>query len=70
MTGTLVLRNRQRICRLNLRFLRRIMKALLIELGEHQNFELGIYLVGPREITRLNVADRVAFMVTGKFQHA
>ena len=54
MTGTLVLRNRQRICRVDLRLLRRIVKALLSVLPGPENCELGVYLVGSREITRLN----------------
>ena len=50
----LVLRNYQRLKRVDLRLLRRIAKALLVELLAMQDFDLGIYIVDTAEITRLN----------------
>jgi len=49
-----VLGNRQRVLRVDLRLLKRIVKAVLGELLEEERFDLGIYLVGMPEIIRLN----------------
>jgi probable rRNA maturation factor len=51
---TLVLRNRQRLRRVEMRLLRRIVQALLREVWPDGNFDLAIYLVSALEITRLN----------------
>jgi rRNA maturation RNase YbeY len=50
----LVLRNRQRVCQVELRVLRRIVKRTLEEVSGQERFNLGIYLVGTREIIWLN----------------
>ena len=52
--GTLTLRNRQHTRRVDLRRLRRLAATLLQNLLEVEQFDLGIYLVGATEITRLN----------------
>ncbi|MEY2427627.1 MAG: putative rRNA maturation factor [Verrucomicrobiota bacterium] len=54
MTGSLLLRNRQRTKAVNLPFLRRIVGALLQELFQTKSFDLGVYLVGAKEMTKLN----------------
>lgn len=54
MTGSLLLRNRQRTKALNLPFLRQIAGALLQELVQSASFDLGVYLVGAKEMTKLN----------------
>jgi probable rRNA maturation factor len=54
VTGSLLLRNRQRARALNLPFLRRIAKTLLEELFQTESFDLGVYLVGANEMTKLN----------------
>ena len=54
MSDFVRLRNRQRTRAVNLRFLRRMTKALLQELFQLESFDLGIYLVGSVEMTRLN----------------
>ena len=54
MNGTLSLRNRQRACRVDLRLLRQIIHTLLLDLMRLENFDLGVYLVGTPQITRLN----------------
>jgi rRNA maturation RNase YbeY len=51
---TLTLRNRQRLRHVDLRFLRRIVRALLQETGQDGNFDLAVYVVVAPEITRLN----------------
>ena len=51
---TLTLCNRQRLRRVNLRLLRRIVQALLREAGHNGSFDLAIYLVSAPEITLLN----------------
>jgi probable rRNA maturation factor len=50
----LVLRNRHRLRRVDLRLLRRIVHALLRETGHDGSFDLAIYLVSAPEITLLN----------------
>ena len=53
MSRTLVLRNRRRRRKIDLRRFRRIVEALLVELKIEQA-ELGIYFVAAPEMTRLN----------------
>ncbi|HWH68363.1 MAG TPA: rRNA maturation RNase YbeY [Candidatus Sulfotelmatobacter sp.] len=54
MSGTLTLRNRQRTRALDLRLLRRIIRALLQDLLGREHFDLGFYFVGAPEMTRVN----------------
>ena len=54
MSEELYLRNRQRARAVDLRLLRKIAVALLREFIALKKFELGIHLVEPAEITRLN----------------
>ena len=54
MSGTLTLRNRHRARRVDLRFLRRIARALLRDAQPNAGFDLGVYLVAAPEMTRLN----------------
>jgi probable rRNA maturation factor len=51
---TLTLRNRQHTRAADLRRLRRLTATLLQNLLEVEQFDLGIYLMGTTEITRLN----------------
>ena len=51
---TLTLRSRQRLRRVNVRLLRRIVQALLHETWPDGSLDLAIYLVSAPEITRLN----------------
>jgi probable rRNA maturation factor len=51
---TLSLCNRQRIRRVDLRLLRRIVSALLGETWPHGNFDLAIYVVAEPEMIHLN----------------
>jgi rRNA maturation RNase YbeY len=46
--------NRQKTCPLDRRFLGQIARALLRDLLERENFELGLNLVGAGEMTRIN----------------
>jgi rRNA maturation RNase YbeY len=50
----LLLSNRQRTRRVDLRLLRRIATGLLMELIRVHEFELGIHLVAPAEMSRIN----------------
>lgn len=50
----LVLHNRHRLRRVDLRLLRRIVQVLLCETWPDGSFDLAIYLVSAPEITRLN----------------
>ncbi|MGA2864311.1 MAG: rRNA maturation RNase YbeY [Verrucomicrobiota bacterium] len=52
--GSLTLRNRQRTRRLDLPLLRRIAWTLLHGLMRLDDFDLGIFLLGATEMTRLN----------------
>jgi probable rRNA maturation factor len=54
MNASVWLRNRQRGRRLDLRLLRRIVRALLQEVLGYREYELDIHIVGGAEITRLN----------------
>ena len=51
---TLSLRNRQRVRRVDLHLLRRIVEALLRETWPHGSFDLAIYVVAEPEMTFLN----------------
>ena len=51
---SLTLRNRQRLRRVDLRLLRRIVQALLRETWPDGSFDLAIYVVAAPEMTRLN----------------
>jgi rRNA maturation RNase YbeY len=51
---TLSLHNRQRVRRVDMRFLRRIVLALLRETWPHGRFDLAIYVVAEPEMTHLN----------------
>jgi rRNA maturation RNase YbeY len=50
----LVLRNRQRIRRVNTPYLRRIVRALLEELHGVEHYELCVHFVGEAEMVRIN----------------
>lgn len=50
----LTLRNRQRVKRLDLRLLRRVVRELLVYSGNPPAFDLGVYVVGAVEMTRIN----------------
>ncbi len=54
MNRTLVLRNRQWVRRLDLRHLRRLASALLRDELHREQYDLGFYLVGESEMTKLN----------------
>ena len=54
MSGALSIRNRQRAIPVDVRRLRRITLVLLRDLLAKEAFELGICLVHPPEMTRLN----------------
>jgi probable rRNA maturation factor len=54
MNHTLTIRNWQRTRAVDLRLLRRIIKALLAELLDIPQADLGIHLVAALEMTRLN----------------
>ena len=54
MTRELVLRNRQRDCRVDMRLLRRVCDGLLTQLVPGDDFAVGVHLVGSAEMTRLN----------------
>lgn len=48
--------NRQRVESINLPLLRRITRTLIAEEFDDTPFEIGVYLVGPREMARINQA--------------
>lgn len=54
MIGTLSIRNRQRLRRINTRLLRRITLRVLREKTGVRDFELGVQLVEAAEMTRIN----------------
>jgi probable rRNA maturation factor len=54
VSQSLLLRNRQRARPVDLAFLRRMIKALLRDHFKAASFDLGIYLIGAPEMTRLN----------------
>jgi probable rRNA maturation factor len=56
VSKTLLVQNRQRTHRVDLRVLRKILHALLIDLLRTDSFELGINIVGAPQMTRLNEA--------------
>ena len=54
MRGVLVLRNRQRAQKIDVHYLRRIIRSFLIEDLSLPEFELGVHLVDEPQIIRLN----------------
>jgi probable rRNA maturation factor len=54
LSGSLVIRNRQRALAVNLRLMRRLVRALLADAFGANEVGLGIHLVGTPAITRLN----------------
>jgi probable rRNA maturation factor len=54
MSGTLSIRNRQRVRRINFPMLRRITLQVLREQLRASDFELAIHLVAAREMSRVN----------------
>ena len=54
MSRTLVVRNRQRARLLNTKFLREIVRALLVEELSQNDFEIGISVIGEEAMTRMN----------------
>ena len=54
--GTLSLLNRQRVHRVDMRLLRRTVRALLLEMCPKSDFDLVVYLVAEPEMIRLNEA--------------
>lgn len=56
MTGTLWVRNRQRVRRVNTVLLRRILRSLLSESFDADSCDLCFHLVGAREMSRINKA--------------
>ena len=54
MSGAVFIRNRQHAGAVDLRQLRRLVRALLTDFLRREDFDLGIYLVGAPEMTRLN----------------
>jgi probable rRNA maturation factor len=54
VSRTLVVRNRQRARPLNTKFLREIVRAVLVEELSRDNFEIGVSIIGEAAMTRLN----------------
>jgi len=54
MSGTLCLRNRQRVCWIEARLLRRIVRHLIARQLRAEQFELCLHLVEAPEMARLN----------------
>lgn len=54
MSQSLIVKNRQRAQRLDVRLLRRCARVLLVELLERESFDLAVYLVAADRMTRLN----------------
>lgn len=54
MSSLLVVRNHQRTCLIELPLLRQVTRDLLQRLFPKQAYQLGIHLVTPKQITRLN----------------
>ena len=54
MSGTLVVRNRQRARPLNTKFLRDILRTLLIDELSQNDFEIGISIISEEAMTRMN----------------
>lgn len=54
MNKALLVRNRQQTRAVNMRLLRKIARTLVADLLQLGSFELAIYVVGAREMTRLN----------------
>lgn len=56
MSKVLVVRNRQRARPLNAKFLRDIVRTLLIDELSQNDFEIGISIIGEETMTRMNEA--------------
>jgi probable rRNA maturation factor len=54
MSGELYLRNNQRTRSINRRLLRWIIRDLLADLLQQEDFDLTIHLIGSRQMTRIN----------------
>jgi probable rRNA maturation factor len=54
VTGTLVVRNRQRARPLNTKFIREIVRTLLVEELSCDKFEIGISIISEQAMTRMN----------------
>lgn len=54
MSGSLLIKNRQRAKTINARLLKTLTKTLLKELLELEDFDLVIYLVGAKEMAGIN----------------
>ena len=54
MSGSLLIKNRQRAITLNTRLLKSITQALLTDLLQLEAFDLGVYIVRAPEMARLN----------------
>jgi probable rRNA maturation factor len=54
MSGELYLRNNQRTRSINRRLLRWLIRDLLTDLLQQEDFDLTVHLVGKRQMTRLN----------------
>ncbi len=54
MNGELTIRNRQRVCRINSRWLRGLVLELLRESFDLEQVELGVSIVGATEMARVN----------------
>ena len=54
MSRVLVVRNRQRARPLNTKFLREIVRVLLVEELSQNDFEIGVSIIGEEAMTRMN----------------
>lgn len=54
MSNLLVVRNRQRTRPLNTKFLREIVRALVVDELSRDQFEIGISIIGEEAMTRMN----------------
>jgi rRNA maturation RNase YbeY len=53
-SGLLIVRNRQRVRRLNTKLLRKIVRGLLVDELSRDDFEIGISVIGEEAMTRMN----------------
>jgi rRNA maturation RNase YbeY len=54
MSKVLVVRNRQRARPLNTKFIRNVLRALLIDDLSQDDFEIGVSIIGEEAMTRMN----------------
>jgi len=54
VSRVLVVRNRQRARPLNTKFLRNVLRALLIDELSQDDFEIGVSIIGEKAMTRMN----------------